>query len=211
MKPTVDRPEYKTAISVQKMRDSDAYTIANLVESRELMYRAAMGVYDAVDWQGKTVAIFCGSGNNGGDGYALAGILARSGVVPTVFRVSEKFSPDGQYYHDTALEAGVKICAFADADLSAYDIVVDCIFGTGFHGTPWGAAAEAIRAINGSGAYVVSVDINSGMNGDTGQGELAVKSGKTVSIGYFKTGHFLGKAPELIGDLVNVDIGIVLI
>lgn len=212
MKPNVNSEAYKTAVSVQRMRDSDAYTIANFVPGLELMYRAARGVFDAVCWEGKRAAIFCGSGNNGGDGYALAGILAEHGTIPDVFCVSEKFSQDGRYYYDLAKKAGVPIRAFTeDTVLSGYDVIVDCIFGTGFHGMPRGLAAEAIRAINAANAYTVSVDINSGMNGDTGEAELAVKSDKTVSIGYYKTGHFLGKAPALIGDLVNVDIGIKLV
>ena len=61
-------------ISVKNMRLSDAYTIANLVPSLELMYRAAYGVFKAVDWHGR-IAIVVGSGNNGGDGFALACIL----------------------------------------------------------------------------------------------------------------------------------------
>ncbi len=86
---------------------------------------------------------------------------------------------------------------------------MDCILGTGFAGVPRGAAAEAIRAVNASGAWVVSADINSGMNGDTGEAVLAVRSDLTVSIGFYKAGLFLGRAPELIGELVNVEIGIV--
>ena len=58
--------------------------------------------------------------------------------------------------------------------------------------------------------YVVSVDINSGMNGNTGESVLAVTSDLTVSIGYYKTGFFTGKSEGLVGDLVNVDIGITL-
>ena len=58
------------------------------------------------------------------------------------------------------------------------------------------------------GSFVISVDMNSGMNGDTGEAELAVVSDLTVSVGYLKTGFFAGKASELIRSLVNVDIGI---
>ena len=71
MKPTKNSKELKkSAISVAKMRESDAYTIANLVDSKELMYRAAMGIYNSAKWYGN-IAIVCGSGNNAGDGYAL--------------------------------------------------------------------------------------------------------------------------------------------
>ena len=59
--------EMKDVITVATMRESDAHTIALYVPSRELMYRAAMGVYQAVNWQGKKVAILTGSGNNGGE------------------------------------------------------------------------------------------------------------------------------------------------
>ena len=76
-------------ISVDQMRRSDAYTIAHLVPSKELMYRAASGVYDAYDgWNGKSIAVVAGGGNNGGDGYALAGILKKAGADPTVYQVS---------------------------------------------------------------------------------------------------------------------------
>lgn len=211
MKPTPNSPERETAISVQRMRDSDAWTIAHLVPSKELMYRAAMGVFESVDWQGKTPVIICGSGNNGGDGYALAGILADHGIPSRLLRVSQRFSEDGAYYHDIALGKNVKSESFTEeTELDDADLIVDCILGTGFQGVPRGMAAAAIEKINQSKAYVVSVDINSGMNGDTGEGELAVRSDLTVSIGYYKTGHFIGRAPQLIGDLVNIDIGIVL-
>lgn len=68
MKPNVNSIELAEAVSVQDMRSSDAYTIANFVSGRELMYRAAMGVYNAVAWENKKIAIISGSGNNGGDG-----------------------------------------------------------------------------------------------------------------------------------------------
>ena len=212
MKPTTDSTEYSSAISVAKMRESDAYTIAHLVESKTLMYRAAMGIYNAADWRGKRIGIVTGSGNNAGDGYALACILMDNGIASTLVRVSEKFSEDGMYYYSTAIDKGVSDSLFSpEADLSAYDILVDCILGTGFSGEPHGTTADAIRAINASGAYVICADINSGLNGDTGEAVLAVKSDLTVSIGYYKTGMFLGSAPALIGDLVNADIGIVLV
>lgn len=221
MKPNPNSPEAKAAVSVAVMRASDAYTIAHFVPGRELMRRAAQGIFDTADaaladtggWQGKSVAIIVGSGNNGGDGYALASILAGHGVRVCIFYVSEKFSEDGRYYYEQALAKGVPAGPFlpdAGAEsLAGYDVIVDCILGTGFAGTPRGATAEAIRAINASCAFVVSADINSGMNGDTGEAVLAVRSDLTVSIGFYKTGLFLGRAPELIGELVNVDIGIV--
>ncbi len=196
-------------ISVKIMRESDARTIERGTTGAELMQRAARGVYDAVDWRKKRVAIVCGSGNNGGDGYALGEILADNFIPCRIFRTSEDFSEDGLFYCRRAEKKGVFVDMLCDDDdLSEYDIVVDCIFGTGFHGRPEGTAKTAIEKINKSGAYVVSVDINSGLNGDSGRAELAVKSDITVSVGYLKTGMFTNDAPDYIKSLVNADIGI---
>ena len=199
-------------ISVEMMRKSDAYTIANFVPGRELMLRAANGVYESYnEWSGKRIAIVVGGGNNGGDGYALAGILAKNGIPATVIQASDKMSEDGKYYCDIAKELSVEIIPFTEeTDLKAYDVIVDCVLGTGFTGEVRGTARNAIEAINGSNAYVISVDINSGMNGDTGEAALAVRSDLTVSIGYLKTGLVTEAAKRYIGRLVNVDIGIVL-
>ena len=88
-------------ISVETMRLSDAYTIANFVPGLELMYRAAMGVFKAHHWQG-TTAIVVGSGNNGGDGFALAWILKEKGFDCAVFTLSQKLSSDSAYYAEKA-------------------------------------------------------------------------------------------------------------
>lgn len=201
----------KEVISVQNMRESDAYTIREFVPSKELMYRAAMGVYLAAEWRGK-IAILVGAGNNGGDGYALACILADKGIPSVIWRVSEKFSEDGRYYYDMALEKGVEINMFAqDTDLSGYDILVDCMLGTGFSGEVRGLYRAAIQGMNASGAYTICVDINSGMNGDTGLGDLVVKANLTVTIGFLKTGFFLGEAHRHTDKLVVTDIGIKLL
>ena len=95
-------------ISVENMRQSDDYTIANFVPSLELMHRAACGVYLAVQNWGKT-AIVVGSGNNGGDGYALACILQNHGYDCTVFRVGEKMSEDSSYYFRKAVDAVISV------------------------------------------------------------------------------------------------------
>ena len=203
----------KIIISVEQMRRSDAYTIENFVPSKELMYRAANGVYESfMSWDNKKIAIVVGGGNNGGDGYALAGILKKNNIDSTIIKVSEKMSEDGKYYSDIAEELGVKAEMFTEStDLSSYEVIVDCILGTGFTGDVRGLAKDAIEAINESGAYVISVDINSGMNGDTGEATLAVRSDLTVSIGYYKQGLFTEAAKEYIKEMTNVDIGIVLV
>lgn len=197
-------------ISVENMRQSDAQTISAGTPSKELMRRAAQGIFDAVQFTGR-VAIVCGSGNNGGDGYALACILLDHGFTPTIFRVTDRFSDDGLYYYQTARSFGAEEGnIFAPSPLTGFDIVVDCLLGTGFQGAVRDGFRHAIEEINACGAFVISADINSGLNGDTGVAELAVNSDLTVSIGYLKTGMFLGDAPYYIDRLVNADIGITL-
>ncbi len=200
-------------LSVAEMRQADADTIANGTPSVELMRRAAQGIFDAYDgWKDAKTLVICGSGNNGGDGYALAQILAGHDFDVEILRVSEKFSDDGRYYYEKCLALGIPVFAYdASFDVLGYGILVDCMLGTGFAGVPREPVAEVIRRVNGAkekGAFVVSADINSGMNGDTGEAELAVKSDLTVSIGYLKHGLLQGRAQELIGRLVNVEIGI---
>ena len=197
-------------ISVENMRQSDAYTIANFVPSLELMHRAAWGVYLAVQNWGKT-AIVVGSGNNGGDGYALACILQNHGYDCTVFRVGEKMSEDSAYYFRKAVDAGISVEPFVPNCLAGFSNVVDCLLGTGFQGTVRGNYRAAIEQINASGAMVVSVDINSGMNGDTGEGELIVRSDVTVTIGYVKNGLVTPGAGRFMKKLVCADIGIRLV
>ena len=204
---------FQLVVSVAEMRQADADTIANGTPSAELMRRAAQGIFDAYGgWFGHRTLVICGSGNNGGDGYALAEILANRGCPVEILRVSDKFSGDGRYYYEKCKSLGIPAFAYDAAfDFSGYDILVDCMLGTGFSGVPREPIAEVIRRVNeakAKGAFVISADINSGMNGDTGDAELAVKSDLTVSIGYLKHGLLQGRAKDLIGRLVNVDIGI---
>ncbi|MBQ7129870.1 MAG: NAD(P)H-hydrate epimerase [Oscillospiraceae bacterium] len=192
------------------MRLSDAYTIANFVPSLELMHRAAMGVFMAYHWPGST-AIVAGSGNNGGDGFALACILKENGFDCTVFSVSQRLSDDSAYYAAKAREAGVPIIPFETGCLKGFATVVDCLLGTGFSGSVRENYRQAIESINDSGTFVISVDINSGMNGDSGLAELAVRSDLTVTIGYVKTGLITQNAGKYMKRLVCADIGIRLV
>ena len=195
-------------LSVDNMRRSDAHTIAGGVPGRELMLRAGRDVLAAVEWKAP-VAVVCGSGNNAGDGYVIAKLLRDAGTGCTVFLLSDRFSEDGRYWYETCREAGVPFRPWeSGTDLSSFGTVVDCIFGTGFHGAITGTAKEAIDAINASGSFVVSVDINSGLNGDSGMAETCVRSDLTVSVGDFKPGHFLNMAKDVMKAKTNCDIGI---
>lgn len=199
-------------ISVKNMRESDLFTINTGTSGRELMKRAAAGVYNSVKWRG-SIAVICGSGNNGGDGYALAEILFDNGFLPVLLRLGDKLSEDGAYYYNCCKTKGVRELYCDDyTELSDYDIIVDCILGTGFSGELRESMVNLIENINRAPAYKVSVDINSGLSGANGLAKpVAVKSDLTVSIGYYKTGMFLNDAPHYIGSLKNIDIGIKLL
>lgn len=202
-------------VSVERMRQSDAWTIANLTDSKTLMSRAGKAVFDSVDWTrrgNKKVGVVCGKGNNAGDGYVIAGLLKRNNIeVELILIYPETFSEDGKYFYDECINANVKARTYeSEFFWGEYGIIVDCIFGTGFKGNARGKVAEVIEGINSSGSYVVSVDINSGLNGDTGLGEVYINSDLTVSIGTYKYGHFRGNAEKAIKNKVNCDIGIVI-
>ena len=195
-------------LSVEVMRRSDAAAIAAGTPGRELMRRAGEAVFRAAEWPGKT-AIVCGKGNNAGDGYVLGTLMAENGIPCELLIPGEGFSEDGRYWFDRCTEKGIPVRLWQDtADLSGFAAVADCIFGTGFRGDVSGEAARMIDRINESGAYVVSVDINSGLNGDSGMAEKAVRSDLTVSVGSWKPGHFLNMAMDLMKRKVNCDIGI---
>ncbi len=199
-------------VSVEVMRGSDARCIAAGTDSKELMRRAGEAIFLCADWRAP-VAIVCGKGNNAGDGYVAALYLQAAGIgCELVLLDPDRFSEDGRYYYSLCMEQGVKARLYADdLDFSAYGSVLDCLLGTGFRGEPAGAMASVIEKINSAradGCYVVSADINSGLNGDSGEGPLCVVSDLTVSIGSFKRGLFTGRAPQVIGQCVNADIGI---
>lgn len=200
-------------ITVETMRKSDAYTIENFIDSKSLMYKAWVGVFNSYNWKdADRVAIVCGTGNNAGDGYVLALLLDEINVKSELFLIKDKFSSDGQFYFHKCREKNIPFLICDETtDFSEYTVIVDCIFGTGFKGAPRGLSKNIIERINQAKSFVISVDINSGLNGDTGMAEISVKSDLTVSIGYFKTGHFINDAPKYIDECVNCDIDIELI
>ena len=103
------------------------------------------------------------------------------------------------------------ILDFSKGCLNGFDTIVDCLLGTGFQGSLRDNYRAAIDTINQSPAFVVSVDINSGMNGDTGLGTEIVSSGLTVTIGYVKQGLVTPTAGTHMKKLVCADIGIRLV
>ncbi|MCQ2546111.1 MAG: NAD(P)H-hydrate epimerase [Clostridia bacterium] len=179
------------------------------------MYRAGKSIFEKVCWRAP-VAIVAGKGNNAGDGYVVAKLLKDSGVDCRIYLIDEnRFSEDGEYYFEVCRDAGIPYEQFTEeTDLTAYGSILDCLLGTGFAGDVRGITKTAIEEINRCGkmgSFIVAADINSGLNGDTGEGTTFVKSDLTVSIGDYKYGHFIGRAGEAMKNKVNCDIGIEII
>ena len=209
----------KRVLSVKEMRDADAYTIKNFVDSKELMYRAGEAIFYVGDWNiGDKVLIAAGSGNNAGDGYVVADLLNIEGIEVEILLIKDKFSEDGKYYFNRCLQKDIKYTVLdenTDYDtlrgkFDSYDYVLDCIYGTGFRGEVREPVYSLIKALNDSKASTVSADINSGMNGDTGESNICVNSDLTVSIGFLKKGLVSEEGKKHIGKLVNMDIGIII-
>lgn len=205
-------------LSVKEMRDADSYTIANFIDSKELMYRAGEAIFYVANWDiGDKVLILAGSGNNAGDGYVAADLLNIEEIDVEILLMKEKFSEDGKYYFNICKQKGIKYSVLDEnmdyaallKKFNSYDYILDCIYGTGFSGEVKEPVYSLIKAVNDSKAKVVSADINSGMNGDTGESDICVNSDLTVSIGFLKKGLITEEAKKHIGRLVNMDIGIV--
>lgn len=196
-------------LTVENMRLADRATMAREgIDEIALVKRVAEAIMGYRAWAGR-IAVACGKGNNGADGMALAGVLAARGADVTVYCVEGKRSPACAYYRET-LPKKVKVVEIDETTrIEGYDIVFDCLLGTGFEGVPKGAAAWGIRAVNESGATVVSVDIASGLNADSGMAELCVKSDLTLSIGGYKAGNLLNMAKDTYRTLDVLEVGIV--
>ncbi len=195
----------KHILSAELMKKSDNLTCES-VGAVTLMARAGRAIFEAVPWK-SPVAIVCGVGNNAGDGFALAGLLAEAGVDCTVFRLSEKVSETSRPFFEKCVELGVKMRD--ELNLDGFKAVVDCIFGIGFRGELGEPYITAIGKINDSDLYKIAVDISSGLNADSGLPcPAAVKADLTLAIGQYKSGHFLGSAKDYRGELRCLDIGI---
>ncbi len=195
-------------LTCAQMRAADEYTIRTLgVPSQELMERAGAAIAEETEkllkeCGGNRVLAVCGGGNNGGDGWCAARLLLEKGYDVSVLSIADELSPDCAVQREKYVGKTVQTFA-GDAD-----VVIDAIFGTGFHGEPQGVFAEAIRNINRSRAKVVSADIPSGLSGDSGLCALSVRADVTVAVGELKTGLLLANGADVCGKIVRKDIGI---
>ncbi|SEW30187.1 NAD(P)H-hydrate epimerase [Chryseobacterium wanjuense] len=201
--------------TAEQIRDCDQYTIANEpVASIQLMERAAES---CVDWisenckNHRNFAVFCGNGNNGGDGFAIAKMLYLKGFDVDVFtHTKAKFSPDAHINFKELKEiSGISIKDFKESMGYRFDnrtVIVDALFGTGLSRNLEGDYKDLVNFLNSKKSIKISIDVPSGLFADTISSADAtiLKADYTLSFQFWKksflhpeTGKYTGKVEIL--------------
>jgi hydroxyethylthiazole kinase-like uncharacterized protein yjeF len=194
----------------ERMRATDAWAIQERgIAGLELMERAGRGLADVVRDVAPdgTVAVLCGKGNNGGDGYVAARLLRSAGRAVRVLSVAPVDELRGDARANAERVAG--IAPFASAHLDGCAVAVDALLGTGFSGTPHGPVADAIATLNALEAPVVAADVPSGVDAATGAVEgAAVHARATATFAAGKPGLWINPGKAHAGEVRVIDIGI---
>ncbi len=206
-------------VTAQEMKRFEETVIRGMeIPSLVLMERAGMALLDALPKTGR-IAIVCGRDNNGADGVCLARLLGESGRGCSVFFPEEgRQTPELLHQQKRLSQSNFPEirCFFGQQgtpeDLYAYDVIVDALFGIGLSRPVEGAARAYILAMNAcreKGAFVLSVDIPSGVDGTSGKVlGAAVRASRTVTFSLAKTGLVFYPGRELCGELLVAPIGL---
>jgi len=207
-------------VNAATMMELDRRTIHELgLPSLLLMERAALGITDCLvksfSEQLENIHILVGTGNNGGDGLAIARLLHCQGYKVCVWLQGskQKRSPDNCFQMELNQKLGIEmkpvvLAGFSD-DLASASLIVDALFGVGLCREVIGEWAEVICIANQAEALILAVDIPSGIHADTGQVlSAAIHADLTVTCALPKWGHLLDPGLDGVGDLEIVDIGI---
>jgi len=215
-------------LTAEEMQRLDGYTIETIgIPGAVLMENAGRAVVDSFeshfDIQADyRVAIFCGKGNNGGDGFVIARHLQQCGheAVVYLFCTLDQLSGDALLNAGIAERVGIDIIEVADAEALSevqfnptdYAFIFDALFGTGLNSAVRGHYLGAIDLINSSGLPVIAVDVPSGISSDTGVlPGPSVRADLTVTFAYPKRGLILPPACKQAGEVVVADISIPLL
>lgn len=207
-------------LSPDRMKQYDAYAIKTWgMPSAVLMENAGRSTYRLLrrDYlqDRQKVAVFCGKGNNGGDGFVIARYALRDGIPTHVFLLAEPGSIKGDALLNMDLyrALGGKVSAVGDnpgravEGIKESDVIVDAIFGTGLTKEVRGTEAVVIEEINKSGKPVIAVDIPSGLDGLKGVPlGVAIMATHTYTYGHPKVGQFLYPGVAHRGKLTVIDI-----
>ena len=207
--------------NIQSARAADAYTIENEpISSVDLMERAATQIYFWLMKKLKTkevsIKIFCGMGNNGGDGLVLARLLASNDIFAQVFivHVSETFSHDCEVNYERLKEIPEvpMFGVFTKDDfpkIDDNDIIIDAIIGSGLSRPLEGLAADMVRHINDNQAIRIAIDIASGLNGDSiNKGGVIFRPDYTLSMQFPKMAFLYPENEPFVGKWEVLDIKI---
>lgn len=179
-----------------------------------LMSRAGQAAFDLLRqrWpNARRVAIVCGGGNNGGDGYVVARLARSAGLTVTVLALADpqQLQGDARTAWWDAQAADVPVLPFTRADLVGADLLVDAILGTGLERDVSGAWRDAIEAMNTHSAPVLALDIPSGLHADTGAIlGVAIQAAATITFIGLKPGLLTGQGPACCGALSFTDLGV---
>ncbi len=195
----------------------DAAAIAAGTPSAVLMDRAGSATAHEIrrrfgSLTGRRVLVCCGPGNNGGDGWVVARVLAAAGVAVDVWEAAPARSDDAIAARARARGEGGRTLREVAPDAAravAYDVVVDALLGTGSSGAPRGAIADAAAMVTSQrerGARVAAVDLPTGLDATTGDATHALAADLTLTYGTVKRGHLVSRG--VCGDLLVLDIGL---
>lgn len=204
----------KPILSVAQMREVDNKSIGGdaavgfryMQRAGRGLFRAARGL--AADPLSDRIAVVCGKGNNGGDGYVVAGLLLDAGYNVTCFSPVPADGLRGECliaYREFKARRGKvmflnDIAAFQAKD---FGLIIDALLGSGIQGDPHGLFAAIIDAVNNSGVPVLAADTPSGLNNDTGlPGNPCINAAVTVAMGFAKPGHYFHPGRAICGRLI---------
>lgn len=202
-------------LTAAQMRAIEQAAIASgEVTGLELMERAGRGVVEAIfeEWPelratSHRAVVLCGPGNNGGDGFVAARLLAETGYAVDLVLLGERPALKGDAAGAAAAWTG-PVTEGPPESLPPCDLVIDALFGAGLARDLDGKARALVERVNASGLPVLAVDVPSGLDGDTGTVRgVAVRARETVTFVALKPGHLLQPGRALCGDLHVVDIG----
>ena len=184
------------------------------ISSFELMNRAGLAVFTCMNYQWpemQSVVIFCGAGNNAGDGYIVARHALLAGLKVVVYSLvdPESLNGDALLAYRQYQEVHGEIILFQPEQIISGDVLVDALFGIGLSRSITGLYAQAIRLINATALKVIAIDIPSGIHADTGCVlGCAVKAHCTVSFVALKQGLLTGQAVDYCGDIIYESLAV---
>lgn len=204
----------KSLLTGREMKKCDDATINDFeVPSCVLMERAALIVVENMEKNnlcGGSIGVFCGTGNNGGDGLAISRLLFLKGYDVRFFVCGDKagFSAEAERQYRICRNYHVPEAAFS-RELSGCDVILDSIFGIGLSRNLEGIYADCVAEINQFCGYKIAIDIPSGIDADTGAVlGCACHCDMTVTFGFAKAGQYLMPGALYCGQIVVGDVGI---